>query len=205
MITDNLSSIQKTLNGYDPTLIAVSKKQPDYKIEAALKAGISIFGENRVQEAMERWGSRKAQYPDLELHLIGPLQTNKVKQAVSLFDTIHTLDREKLAREIVKHSPDMTCFIQVNVGDEPQKAGIARQDLSDFYNFCNNLNMNIIGLMCIPPQGDDPAPHFEWMQTQAKNLNLPYLSMGMSSDYRTALEHGATHIRIGTAVFGPRQ
>jgi len=205
MITDNLSTIQSHIGHSDTTLIAVSKQQPDDRIDAALGAGIRIYGENRVQEAYERWKNRKAQYPDLKLHLIGPLQTNKVKDAITLFDCIHTLDREKLARYICKHAPDMPCFIQVNVGDEPQKAGISKNNVDDFYKFCtNDFDMNIIGLMCIPPVGDDPTPHFKWLANKARTLNLPHLSMGMSDDYALAIDCGATHIRVGSALFGAR-
>jgi pyridoxal phosphate enzyme (YggS family) len=205
MITDNLRDIQSHIGDHTPTLIAVSKQQPDDRIVEALDAGLRVYGENRVQEAAKRWTTRKNQFPDLELHLIGPLQTNKVKDAVSLFDCIHTLDREKLARHIYKHEPDMPCFIQVNVGDEPQKAGIGKNDLDNFYKFCTvDLNMNIIGLMCIPPIDENPIPHFQWLANKAKSLNLPDLSMGMSGDYADALACGATHIRVGSALFGPR-
>lgn len=192
------------MKGYDATLIAVSKTQPDEKIEEALHAGIRVFGENRVQEAMERWSTRRKNYPNLELHLIGSLQTNKVEQATALFDVIHTLDRRKLADAIHKHAPNIPCFIQVNVGNEPQKAGVAPEEIDDFYIYCKNLDLNVIGLMCIPPVDDDPAPHFRWMQNKANQLNLKHLSMGMSSDFATALKHGATYIRIGTTLFGPR-
>lgn len=205
MITDNLNQIKARYNERAPTLIAVSKQQPDHKIDEALDAGLRIFGENRVQEAMERWSPRKALYPNLQLHLIGALQTNKVKDAIQLFDCIHTLDREKLARAIHTHAPDMPCFIQVNVGDEPQKSGIARGEVDKFYQFCRDLGMNIIGLMCIPPAETDPAPHFEWLRDKAHTLNLPHLSMGMSDDFETALQFGATHIRIGSKLFGARE
>ena len=205
MITDNLNAIQSRFGDKQPTLIAVSKQQADNKIDAALEAGLRVFGENRVQEAQKRWESRKPLYPDLFLHLIGPLQTNKVQDAVKLFHCIHTIDREKLARAIHTHAPDMPCFIQVNVGGEPQKSGIARGDVDHFYKFCADLGMNIIGLMCIPPADSNPAPHFEWLRDKARALNLPNLSMGMSDDFETALQFGATHIRIGSKLFGARE
>lgn len=205
MITDNLSAITSRYDAHSPTLIAVSKKQPDDKIDEALSAGLRVFGENRVQEAMERWGHRRAIYPDLKLHLIGPLQTNKVKAACDLFDCIHTIDRPKLARSVSKYAPDMPCFIQVNTGAEPQKSGVLLHELHDFYHDCvNDLCMNIIGLMCIPPADDDPAIHFKLLQDRAKILGLKNLSMGMSSDFDIALNHGATHIRVGSALFGNR-
>ena len=205
MITDNLARIQAQISTHQPKLIAVSKQQPDHRINEALQAGIRVYGENKVQEAMTRWGNRKLHYPYLELHLIGPLQTNKVKDAVHLFDCIHTLDREKLARHIHKHAPAMPCFIQVNVGSEPQKSGIATDAVDAFYKFCtSDLNMNIIGLMCIPPAGENPTPYFEWLQDKANSLHLPNLSMGMSNDYLQATTSGATHIRVGSALFGPR-
>ncbi|PCI01027.1 MAG: YggS family pyridoxal phosphate-dependent enzyme [Alphaproteobacteria bacterium] len=205
MITDRLRSIQSSYGDHTPTLVAVSKKQSDEKIIEALDAGLRIFGENRVQEAQSRWTHRRAPYPDLDLHLIGPLQTNKVKDAVQLFDCIHTVDREKLARAIHTHAPDMPCFIQVNVGDEPQKSGIARDNVNAFHTFCIDLGLNIIGLMCIPPNDDNSAPHYEWMRDKARDLKLPHLSMGMSRDYETALHYGATHIRIGSKLFGARE
>ena len=205
MITDNLEVIKQNSKGYDYTLIAVSKKQPDNRIDEALKCGLRNFGENRVQEASARWTQRKKCYDDLILHLIGPLQTNKVKKAVKLFDVIHTLDREKLAREITTHKPDIPCFIQVNIGNEPQKAGITIDDISLFYNYClHDLGMNIIGLMCIPPIDDHSPTHFNTLAELAKISGLPALSMGMSEDYPLALRSGATHIRIGSKLFGER-
>jgi hypothetical protein len=204
VITDNITAVHKRMGDAGTTLIAVSKKQPDHKIDEALDAGLRVFGENRVQEAVTRWEARKSNYPDLELHLIGPLQTNKVKEAVQLFDVIHTLDREKLAHAIHKHAPDIPCFIQVNVGTEAQKSGVSPKDTNDFYHFCTDLGLHIIGLMCIPPIDEDPAPHFQWMQSKAKELGLKNLSMGMSSDFEKALQYGATHIRVGTDIFGVR-
>ena len=206
MITDNLQTIRKAVGKHNTTLIAVSKKQPDERIEEALACGIRTFGENRVQEAATRWQKRRAIYPDLKLHLIGPLQTNKAKTATELFDVIHTLDREKLAREIVKHRADIPCFIQVNTGDEAQKAGIALSDLDNFYKWCvNDLKMTICGLMCIPPVDAPAGLHFGLLADRAANLNLNGLSMGMSNDYPLALRYGASHIRVGSSLFGERQ
>lgn len=205
MITDNLRDIKSLYNDNNPTLIAVSKNQSNEAIDEALTAGLRVFGENKVQEAYEHWEARKTQYDDLELHLIGPLQTNKVKQAVELFDIIHTLNREKLAKSIHKHAPNIPCFIQVNTGNEPQKSGISVIELDSFYKFCTtNLDLNIIGLMCIPPRDEEPALHFQLLAKLAKKLNLSNLSMGMSGDFGIAINHGATHIRVGTKLFGKR-
>jgi len=192
------------MDGYDAELIAVSKKQPDGRIDEALDAGIRIFGENRVQEAQSRWAHRRDIYSDLKLHLIGPLQSNKVKDACDLFDAIHTLDREKLAKKIHGYRPDIPCFIQVNTGNEQQKAGVSINKLHEFYQFCMDLKMNIIGLMCIPPIDESPEIHFQLLAEKGKELNLHNLSMGMSGDYETALKYGATHIRVGSKLFGKR-
>ena len=206
MITDSLRAIKESFGECKPKLIAVSKQQPDEKIEEALGAGLRIFGENRVQEAQERWAARKAHYPDLELHLIGPLQTNKIKAAAELFDVIHTLDREKLAQSIQNHAPDMPCFIQVNTGAEDQKSGVLIGELPDFNSYCcADLKLNIIGLMCIPPVEEPAALHFGLLADWAHRCDVPNLSMGMSGDYETALHYGATHIRIGSKLFGERQ
>lgn len=209
MITDNLEKIIQDIGPYAPTLIAVSKQQPDHKINAALDAGLRIFGENRVQEAISRWSDRRARYPDLQLHLIGPLQTNKTADAVALFDCIHTLDREKLAialkDEMTKQGRHLPCFIQVNTGNEPQKSGILLPDLDNFFDVCTRVHgLNVQGLMCIPPVDEPPSLHFALLADQAKKLGLSALSMGMSGDYAKALQYGATHIRLGTAIFGER-
>ena len=205
MITDNLKAICKDMAHSRATLIAVSKNQTDDRIEDALAQGLRVFGENRVQEAQKRWEGRKAAYPDLKLHLIGPLQTNKVKAALALFDVIHTVDRETLAREIAKHSSDIPCFIQINTGEEPQKAGISPLEAGDFISFCQkDLCMNIIGLMCIPPVDAPAGLHFGLLADMARKLGLKELSMGMSDDYTLALKYGATHIRIGSKLFGNR-
>lgn len=190
-------------------LVAVSKTQSEEKITEILNTGHRLFGENRVQEAQERWEHRRKAYPDLRLHLIGPLQTNKVKQAVALFDVIETLDREKLARalcaEMKQQKRYLTCFIQVNTGAEEQKAGIALSDLSAFFMFCKKeCDLNVAGLMCIPPINDPPALHFALLNKYAVELGLSHLSMGMSADFEKAIPLGATYIRIGTGIFGQR-
>jgi hypothetical protein len=190
-------------------LVAVSKVQPDERIQEALDAGHRLFGENRVQEAQEHWAHRRDLYPDLQLHLIGPLQTNKAKDAVALFDVIETLDREKLAKalskEIEKQGRQLPCFIQVNTGEEEQKAGIAPKDVADFYAFASQeCGLSIKGLMCIPPVEDPPALHFALLQKYARELGLKDLSMGMSGDFEKAIPLGATYVRVGTGVFGAR-
>lgn len=190
-------------------LVAVSKVQPDEKIQEALNAGHRLFGENRVQEAQQRWAHRRVLYPDLKLHLIGPLQTNKVKEAVALFDVIETVDREKLVLalgdEMKKQNRFLPCFIQVNTGDEEQKSGIEISALPAFYDFCvRECGLNIIGLMCIPPVDEPPALHFALLKKHADALGLKHLSMGMSSDFEKAIALGATYVRVGTGVFGER-
>ena len=196
-------------NMIEIALIAVSKQQPDARIDSALEAGLRIFGENRVQEAQGRWQPRRPLFPDLELHLIGPLQSNKAGDAVALFDVIHTLDRPKIARalkiEMDKQNRQLPCFIQVNTGDEPQKAGIAPTEVPEFYRLCRSeIGLDILGLMCIPPIDEEAAMHFALLKTLADKLSLPKLSMGMSGDYEEAIAFGATHIRVGSALFGAR-
>ncbi len=191
------------------TLIAVSKQQQEDNIEASLAAGHRVFGENRVQEAQQRWAARKNHYHDLTLHLIGPLQSNKVADAVRLFDVFHTVDRPKIAmaiaKEAVRQNKDIECFIQVNTGDEPQKSGISPDDLADFIEFCQTeADLSINGLMCIPPIDEEAALHFGFLNTLAARNNLTGLSMGMSADYEEAIKFGATHVRIGSALFGSR-
>jgi len=191
------------------TLIAVSKKQPDDRIDAALEAGLRVFGENRVQEAQMRWTERRASYPDLRLHLIGPLQTNKAGDAVALFDVIETLDREKLAvnlaREMQKQNLERECLIQVNTGDEDQKAGITPQEAVAFSRHCRQTHgLNVTGMMCIPPVDEEPAMHFALLKTLTAKAGLDVISMGMSGDYETAIRFGATHIRVGSWLFGAR-
>ena len=190
-------------------LIAVSKNQPPEKIAEALNAGQRFFGENRVQEAQSHWEDLRTRYPDLKLHLIGPLQTNKVKDAVKLFDVIHTIDREKLANALAedmkKQSRALPCFIQVNTGAEDQKSGVGLNDLPALWNHCQKLSLNIIGLMCVPPSSEPPSMHFALLKKLAARHNLKNLSMGMSGDYLKAVEIGATHVRVGSAIFGARE
>ena len=193
-----------------PKLVAVSKKQDNYKIDKALACGQKIFGENRVQEAINRWQKRLETYKDLELRLIGPLQTNKVKQSLNLFDVIETIDRERIAIEISKNLHEKTktksFYIQVNTGNEPQKSGINPLEADTFIKFCiYDLNLPIVGLMCIPPISEEPAMHFVLLQKIANRNNLSELSMGMSSDYEDAIKFGATSVRIGSLLFGHRQ
>ena len=192
------------------SLIAVSKQQQEDRVDASLATGHRVFGENRVQEAQKRWSIRKYDYPDLRLHLIGPLQSNKAADAVRLFDVIHTIDRPKIAIAIAKEAADQNkyiqCFIQVNTGDEPQKSGISPCDLSSFVDFCReDVGLPITGLMCIPPVDEEAAIHFGFLNTLASRNNLTGLSMGMSSDYAEAIRFGATHIRVGSALFGSRE
>ena len=191
------------------TLIAVSKTHGAGRIRPVLDAGHRVFGENRVQEAREKWPPLKEHYPDIELHLVGPLQSNKARDAVELFDAIHSLDRPKLAHalktEIERTGRAPTLFIQINTGEEPQKAGIAPQDAASFIALCREqLELPVRGLMCIPPADQNPAPHFALLQKIARDNGLPLLSMGMSADFESAVKFGATHLRIGTAIFGER-
>ena len=200
----------KLPSSHDVQLTAVSKKQPLERIQAALHAGHRCFGENRVQEAALKWPTLREHYTNLELRLIGPLQTNKVTDAIKLFDVIESLDREKLARALAKEHEKSGAalprlLVQVNTGEEPQKSGIAPQDTLDFIKFCKaDLNLPIEGLMCIPPAHDVPAPHFGLLRKLSNAATLPVLSMGMSNDFETAVKLGATHIRVGTGVFGKR-
>jgi len=191
-----------------PKIIAISKNHPASSVREAVDNGVRIFGENKVQEALSKFSDLKKQHNTIELHLTGPLQTNKVKSALSIFDIFQTLDREKLAiefnKQMVKNS-DKKFFIQVNTGMEKQKTGIHPASSSDFIDFCQqDLNLSIIGLMCMPPINDDPAKHFTILRNLAEKKNLQFLSMGMSADYKKALMLGATHIRIGTLLFGSR-
>lgn len=198
--------------GRDPaevSLVAVSKTKSATEIRPAVAAGHRLFGENRVQEALAKWPGLKAEFPDLRLHLIGPLQTNKVRDAVRLFDAIETLDREKLARalatEVSKQGRRLDCFIQVNTGAEPQKAGVEPSQADAFIALCRDgLGLPVAGLMCIPPVDEEPAPHFDLLREIARRNRLSDLSMGMSADFETAIRFGATHVRIGTAIFGDR-
>ena len=191
------------------SLVAISKKQSKGRIEAVLAAGHRIFGENRVQEAAERWTAIRERTPDLELHLVGPLQSNKTRAATCLFDAIQSLDRPKLARRLADLAQERgrapTLFIQVNTGEEPQKAGVPPRDLDAFVHQCRHeFGLPIVGLMAIPPIHEEPAMHFALLQKLAERNGLTALSMGMSADFETAITFGATHVRVGTAVFGAR-
>ena len=208
-ITAATSNRSGTCQSPDVSLVAVSKRQPDSCIDAALMAGQRVFGENRVQEASERWSTRRKNYADLIIHLIGPLQTNKVAEAVALFDVIEVVDREKLAsalaKEIANQNRKLQCYIQVNTGKKKKKSGIMPNQLNDFIMFCKtDLALSISGLMCIPPVDEEAAMHFALLNTMAKRHNLFYLSMGMSGDYEDAIAFGATSVRVGSAIFGER-
>ncbi len=189
-------------------LIAVSKVQPLERVVAVLEAGHRLFGENYVQEAGAKWPDLRAQFSGVSVHMIGPLQTNKAKVAVDLFDAIHSVDRpslaEKLARLAQERGRCPELFIQVNTGAEPQKAGILPGDLDPFIASARVMDLTISGLMCIPPDGEDPAPHFAMLAAMAAQNGLAGLSMGMSSDFELAIAHGATHVRVGSAIFGAR-
>jgi len=191
-------------------LVAVSKVQPDERIKEMLAAGQKVFGENRVQEAQKRWGETFAAHRDeIELRLIGPLQTNKAEDAVKLFDVIETLDREKLAKALVKAAEKAgrmpRLLVQVNTGEEPQKAGIAPDEVNDFLALLKTTyDITPEGLMCIPPMGEASSPHFWLLEKLTKEHGLKTISMGMSGDFETAIEIGATHIRVGSALFGER-
>jgi pyridoxal phosphate enzyme (YggS family) len=191
------------------TLVAVSKTFDAGDIRPVIEAGQRIFGENRVQEAMGKWPALKADFPDLELHLIGPLQSNKTKEAVALFDVIETVDREKiaaeLAKEITRQGKAPKLYVQVNTGSEPQKAGIEPTEAVAFARRCRDVHgLAIEGLMCIPPADENPGPHFALLEKLAREAGVEKLSMGMSGDYETAVAFGATSVRVGSAIFGSR-
>lgn len=193
----------------DITLVAVSKTKAIDAITPILAQGQRIFGENKVQEAAGKWPELRAQYDDVKLHLIGPLQSNKVRQAIQTFDVIETLDRPKLARAIARISHEENkacpCYIQINIGREAQKAGMDPDEADSFIALCRDeLKLTIIGLMCIPPAGLDPAPFFSELKQIATRNSLDKLSMGMSGDYQTAIQCGSTSVRVGTAIFGER-
>ena len=189
-------------------LIAVSKLQPDARVRAVLAAGHRLFGENYVQEAAGKWPAFRADFADVHLHMIGPLQTNKAKPAMDLFDAIHTLDRPSLAEKLARLAQDRgSCpdlFVQVNTGEEVQKAGILPEDTDGFIATCRAMGLPVSGLMCIPPEGMDSTPHFAMLAAIAARNGLTGLSMGMSSDFEAAIAAGATHIRVGSAIFGDR-
>jgi PLP dependent protein len=192
----------------DVTLIAVSKVQPLDRIEHVLEAGQRVFGENRVQEAGGKWPALQDRFGKVELHLIGPLQTNKARAAVELFQTIHVLDRPRLAETLARLAQERgsspTLFIQVNTGSEPQKAGCLPDDVDGFVAAARALDLPVVGLMCIPPDHEDPVPHFVTLAGMAARNGLSGLSMGMSGDFEAAIAHGATHVRVGSAIFGER-
>ncbi len=209
-ITTRLDTAARA-HGRDPdaiTLVAVSKVQAPERVEAVLLQGHRVYGENRVQEAATRWPGFQARYDGIDLHLIGPLQTNKARQAVEMFSTIHTLDRPKLATTLARlaqergTSPGL--FIQVNTGEEPQKAGCQPADADSFIADVRALDLPLLGLMCIPPVEEEPSPHFALLAGIAARNDLAGLSMGMSQDFETAIAQGATHIRVGSAIFGAR-
>jgi pyridoxal phosphate enzyme (YggS family) len=217
-VTANLQAVRAqiaaaaTTADRDPAavqLVAVSKTHPADWIRPTLVAGHRLFGENRVQEAEAKWPDLRTEFPDLVLHLIGPLQSNKVKEAVALFDVIETVDRPKLARvlatEMIRTNRRPACYIQINTGEEPQKAGVAPTEADAFITLCRDeLQLPLRGLMCIPPVDEEPSPHFALLAKIAKRNGLIELSMGMSADYKIAIAFGATHVRVGTAIFGAR-
>lgn len=217
--TENLSKVRAAIAAAEREagresgsvgLVAVSKTKPVEDIRPVIEAGQLVFGENRVQEAQSKWPALKSETPDLQLHLIGPLQSNKTADAVALFDVIQTVDREKIAREIAREikkqgrSPEL--FIQINTGSEPQKAGIEPEKAHEFIDLCRNeLDLDIAGLMCIPPVDENPGPHFALLATIAAKAGLKQLSMGMSDDFETGIAMGATQVRVGSAIFGARE
>jgi len=190
-------------------LVAVSKTFGAEEIRSVLDAGHRVFGENRVQEAKAKWPALRERYPDLALHLVGPLQSNKARDAVALFDAIHTVDRPKIAEavadEMAKQGRVLKLFVEINTGGEPQKAGVPPEAADRFLAQCRDeFGLVIVGLMCIPPADEAPAPHFALVHKIAKRNGLTYLSMGMSADFVSAISFGATHVRVGTAIFGRR-
>tara|TARA_A100001015_G_scaffold310189_1_gene411099 strand:- start:2122 stop:2760 length:639 start_codon:yes stop_codon:yes gene_type:complete len=206
---NNLLSIQSEIDNKKVNVIAVSKTFPINHILPLINHGHNHFGENKVQEAIEKWSDIKKDMPNIKLHLLGKLQTNKVKFVFPLFDYLHSLDSLKLAQKISDEQKKKKfiakIFIQINVGKENQKNGIYEEDLENFYNICkNDLGLNIIGLMCIPPFDQDPEPHFEKIKSLSKKLALNELSMGMSNDYSKAIKNGSTYVRIGSKIFGSR-
>jgi pyridoxal phosphate enzyme (YggS family) len=216
-VADNLAGVRARIDGATQaagrapgsvTLVAVSKGHGVDAIRAALECGQRVFGENRVQEAQVKWPDLRREFPDIELHLIGPLQTNKVADALELFDVIETLDRDRLAVKLgaaLAGAPGPRLLVQVNTGEEPQKAGIAPQAADAFIAACRDQHkLAPGGLMCIPPVDEEPAPHFALLAKIAARNGLGELSMGMSADYETAITFGATHVRVGTAIFGGR-
>ena len=207
------SSIDKAASaaGRDPgevTLVDVSKMQPEDRVLPVLEAGHRVFGENRVQEAQTRWGSLAPRFPGVELHVIGPLQTNKARAAVEIAHAIHSLDRPRLAETLARLAQERgACpklYVQVNTGAEPQKAGVLPDEADRFVARCHELDLPVVGLMCIPPAEEEPGPHFDMLREMAARNGLAGLSMGMSGDFEAAIARGATHVRVGSAIFGAR-
>ena len=208
-IKNNIKVYLEKLNiNNDPKILAVSKTFEINKILPLIEYGHLDYGENKVQEALEKWSDIKLIKKDLKLHLIGKLQTNKVKQAIKIFDYIHSVDSEKLAKKIAdeetKQGKKIKIFIQVNIGDEEQKSGVNKSSVNELYSYCKAIDLNVIGLMCIPPLGKSSDIFFKEMRTLNKNLNLGELSMGMSADYLDAIKNSATYVRIGSNIFGAR-
>ena len=204
-IKNKLNDLKKSES---PKIIAVSKTFSMDKIKPLIESGHSDFGENKVQEALDKWTDIKLKNNDIKLHLIGKLQTNKVKHAVKIFDFIHSVDSEKLAKkisdELNKNKKNIKIFLQVNIGQENQKSGVNVDNLESLFLYCKSINLDVIGLMCIPPFGSDPKEYFQKMQDLIKNFDLIDLSMGMSSDYLKAIEYSSTYLRIGSSIFGVR-
>ena len=208
-IKNNIKFYLEKLNiNSNPKILAVSKTFEINKILPLIEYGHLHYGENKVQEALEKWSDIKLKKKDLKLHLIGKLQTNKVKQAIKIFDYIHSVDSKKLAKKIAdeetKQGKKIKIFIQVNIGDEEQKSGVNKSSVNELYSYCKAINLNVIGLMCIPPMTKSSDIYFKEMNILNKNLNLNELSMGMSSDYLDAIKNSATYVRIGSNIFGQR-
>ena len=208
-----LIQIEKLVKSKDPdlkkiTIIAISKTFKLEKILPLIEYGHLDYGENKVQEALDKWSDIKSKKPDIKLHLVGKLQSNKVKFAVKIFDFIHSVDTKKLAKKIAEEESKLKkkikIFIQVNIGNEDQKSGVNREELEDLFLYCKSLNLDVIGLMCLPPANHDPDPFFSELNELNKKFNLTELSMGMSSDYVKAIEHSSTYLRIGSDIFGQR-
>ena len=211
LIRQNIAKACETYNRKpeDVNIVAVSKTIASEKIIEAINLGCKIFGENYIQEAKQKWVDLRKNYPQIKLHFVGHLQSNKAKEAVELFDCIETVDNEKLAREISKEQKkqqkNREIFIQVNIGEEPQKSGVAIENLSNFVNFCKkDLELNVVGLMAVPPSGESASPYFALLSKFACENNLAKLSIGMSADYEEAIDLNSTYIRLGTAIFGAR-
>ena len=212
-ITDIKNRVRQTEEQFSKTIggtkiIAVSKVQPNERVQAVLESGHRVFGENRIQEAQSKWPDFKKQYNDVELHIIGPLQTNKARAAMELADSIHTVDRPKLSKTIARVAQEIgkcpELFVQVNTGEEEQKSGVLPRDTEAFVKECLDMDLPIKGLMCIPPIDEEASLHFALLRNISENCGLQYLSMGMSGDFEKAISFGATHIRVGSAIFGDR-